>query len=110
MPLLLCWNSNDIYIRDQNGRNSACDELELLAHELVHTRQFEKYGRSYSNFGYHYFKEYKKANLKYIVTAGEPYTIRNIYYHITDTAFRSIFYKDTEEKLINQDIVLMEGG
>lgn len=55
----------DIYIKYREGENSPYEELELLAHELIHTQQFEKHDRSYSKFGYHYFKEYKKANLSY---------------------------------------------
>ncbi|HEY9837936.1 MAG TPA: hypothetical protein V6D27_13690, partial [Vampirovibrionales bacterium] len=32
----------------------------LLSHELIHCQQHERLG-SLGNFGYHYFKEYKKA-------------------------------------------------
>ena len=55
----------DIYIRQHQGAESVEDELALLAHELVHTEQFARLGDSYSNFGYHYFKNYKKANQEY---------------------------------------------
>ncbi|MGE0535578.1 MAG: hypothetical protein AB7O68_11435 [Pirellulales bacterium] len=55
----------DVYIRwaEDDQPHHVC--LALLAHELVHVQQFEKFGKSYSNFGYHYFKEFKRANLKY---------------------------------------------
>jgi len=56
---------HDIYVKYGEGEKATEDELSLLAHELVHALQYEKYGRSFSNFGYHYFKEYKKAGLDY---------------------------------------------
>jgi hypothetical protein len=55
----------DIYIKYRMGEQGAEYELTGLAHELVHVQQFERYGNSFSNFGYHYFKEYKQANLQY---------------------------------------------
>ncbi|WP_041463286.1 eCIS core domain-containing protein [Chroococcidiopsis thermalis] len=39
-------------------------QLALLAHELVHSRQCEQLGGT-SQFGYHYFKEYKQAGQNY---------------------------------------------
>jgi hypothetical protein len=38
--------------------------LELIAHELVHSQQCERLG-GMSNFGYEYFREYKRANQNY---------------------------------------------
>lgn len=61
----------DIYVRFGSGENGAEYELSTLCHELVHVQQFEKYDQSYSNFGYHYFKEFKKANQKYEDNAME---------------------------------------
>ena len=52
-----------IYIKAPFNENDD-SQLILLAHELEHSRQCEKFG-GMSNFGYRYFKEYKKADLKY---------------------------------------------
>jgi hypothetical protein len=54
----------DIYFKYRSGEYDS--ELPTIVHELVHVQQFEKYGSSFSNFGYHYFKNYKKANLNYL--------------------------------------------
>ncbi|MDV2994599.1 MAG: hypothetical protein N4J56_004253 [Chroococcidiopsis sp. SAG 2025] len=52
-----------IYIEDSyKPRDSR--QLALLAHELVHSRQCQQLG-GISQFGYHYFKEYKKAGQNY---------------------------------------------
>lgn len=56
---------HDIYVRFGNGEKGGEYELSTFAHELVHVQQFDKFGQSYSNFGYHYFKGYKKANRSY---------------------------------------------
>lgn len=55
----------DVYTRWNRGEQSSTYILSLLSHELMHSRQYEQYGKSLSNFGYHYFKEYKKANQNY---------------------------------------------
>jgi hypothetical protein len=39
-------------------------QLILLAHEMVHAKQCQQLG-GMGNFGYEYFKEYKRANQKY---------------------------------------------
>ena len=39
-------------------------QLTLLAHELTHSRQCEQFG-GISEFGYHYFREFKRAGLSY---------------------------------------------
>lgn len=54
---------NNIYITARYSRNDF-NLLELIAHELVHSAQCEKLGGA-SNFGYHYFKQYKRANQVY---------------------------------------------
>ncbi|QDT38101.1 hypothetical protein [Stratiformator vulcanicus] len=55
----------DIYIDFKEGERPREEVISLLAHEMMHTAQFVKYDSSFSNFGYHYFKEFKKANQKY---------------------------------------------
>lgn len=55
----------DIYVRSRRCDLSTDALVALLAHELMHSVQFERWGGSYSNFGYHYFKEFKRANLVY---------------------------------------------
>ena len=55
----------DIYIRQNQDSGDYLETLHLMAHELAHSKQFERYGKSLSNFGYHYFKNYKKAGLNY---------------------------------------------
>ncbi|MDY6936419.1 MAG: DUF4157 domain-containing protein [Cyanobacteriota bacterium] len=54
---------NRIYIRDPYKPDDT-DQLILLAHELVHVRQYEQFG-SLEQFGYRYFKEYKRAGQVY---------------------------------------------
>jgi hypothetical protein len=54
----------NIYIRYRKGQKDV-DVLRILSHEMMHVKQFERYDKSLSNFGYHYFKEYKKANENY---------------------------------------------
>lgn len=59
-----CWR---IYIDDpyQTGElNQIFEQLIDLSHELVHSRQCETLG-SEVNFGYQYFKEYKRAGQSY---------------------------------------------
>lgn len=53
-----------IYIRDPR-RLSSRSQLRLLAHELVHSVQFERFGSTLSAFGYHYFREYYLAGRSY---------------------------------------------
>ncbi|MDM3847084.1 MAG: hypothetical protein PT120_12255 [Aphanizomenon gracile PMC649.10] len=54
---------NRIYIQDPYKQNDY-GQLILLAHELQHSRQCENLG-GMSNFGYRYFKEFKKAGQSY---------------------------------------------
>jgi hypothetical protein len=60
---------NRIYVRDayQNGNR---DQLLLLAHELRHSQQCQELGGS-GKFGYHYFREYKRAGQNYENNAME---------------------------------------
>ena len=72
------WGSGDFVISQGSAGQTFCDriyiqapfnenddsQLILLAHELEHSRQCEKFG-GMSNFGYRYFKEFKKANQNY---------------------------------------------
>ena len=60
---------NTIYIQDSYRQNDN-SQLILLAHELQHSRQCENLG-GMSNFGYRYFKEYKKAGQSYANNALE---------------------------------------
>jgi hypothetical protein len=54
---------NRIYVKDlyQSGNR---DQLLLLAHELRHAQQCQELGGE-GNFGFHYFREYKRAGLSY---------------------------------------------
>ncbi|NES83660.1 MAG: hypothetical protein F6K10_20860 [Moorea sp. SIO2B7] len=54
---------NDIYIT-QRYRSNNRSLLGLIAHEMVHSQQCKRLGGA-SNFGYKYFKEYKRANQNY---------------------------------------------
>jgi hypothetical protein len=59
-----CWR---IYIDDPyqtGGINQIFDQLVDLSHELVHSRQCENLG-SEVNFGYQYFREFKRAGQSY---------------------------------------------
>ncbi|QDT98026.1 hypothetical protein [Gimesia aquarii] len=55
----------DIYTRWQKGEHSDEDVCDLMSHELMHSRQYERFRKSLSNFGYQYFKEYKRSNQNY---------------------------------------------
>jgi hypothetical protein len=52
-----------IYVRDPYKPNDL-QQLELLAHELVHSRQCQSLGGA-GKFGFHYFREFKRAGLGY---------------------------------------------
>lgn len=52
-----------IYIRAPYQPQSK-QQLILLAHEMVHSKQCQRLG-GMGKFGYEYFKEYKRANQKY---------------------------------------------
>jgi hypothetical protein len=52
-----------IYVKKPH-KEGDLEQLILLAHELVHCQQYEELG-SLGAFGYHYFKEYKKAGESY---------------------------------------------
>jgi hypothetical protein len=56
---------HDIYIKWRKGQKPDSYILNMLRHEMMHARQYERFDKSLSNFGYHYFKEYKKANQNY---------------------------------------------
>jgi hypothetical protein len=55
----------NVYVKGSKSARTDEDRIELLAHELVHVQQYERFGRSLSNFGYQYFREYKRAGLNY---------------------------------------------
>ena len=55
----------NIYVRSSLGGLSDRDRLSTLIHELTHAQQYERFGSSLSNFGYEYFKAYKKGGLSY---------------------------------------------
>jgi hypothetical protein len=52
-----------IYLRDPYQPENI-QQLIVLAHEMVHVRQCQQFG-GIEQFGYAYFKEYKRANQKY---------------------------------------------
>lgn len=52
-----------IYIK-KPYKEGDLEQLVLLAHELIHCKQYEELG-SLGKFGYHYFKEYKRAGESY---------------------------------------------
>ncbi len=54
---------NRIYV-DEPYKPNDSEQLVLLAHELTHSKQCEQLGGA-GRFGYHYFKEYKKAGQNY---------------------------------------------
>jgi hypothetical protein len=54
---------NRIYIRDSYKPNDL-QQIELLAHELVHSRQCRDLGGE-GKMGFHYFREFKRAGLNY---------------------------------------------
>lgn len=54
-----------IYVRYPMHRMTPRSRVRLLAHELQHVRQYERFGHSLKRFGYEYFKGYKKAGLNY---------------------------------------------
>lgn len=52
-----------IYIKDAYKPGNF-EQIVLLAHELVHCQQYERLGKM-GDFGYHYFKEYKRGGESY---------------------------------------------
>jgi hypothetical protein len=54
---------NHIYVSDSYKPNDA-DQVVLLAHELRHSQQCREKGGE-GKFGFHYFREYKRANQSY---------------------------------------------
>jgi hypothetical protein len=54
---------NRIYIRD-GYKPGDINQIYLLAHELEHSAQCERLG-GMGKFGWHYFREYKRAGLNY---------------------------------------------
>ena len=61
----------DIYIASRRDEMSLESRLELLAHELVHTRQFVDRGHSLQRFGRDYFEAYYDSGLVYDANAME---------------------------------------
>lgn len=53
-----------IYVKNPYRKRNL-SQIRLLAHELVHSKQYERYGKTLSNFGYHYFKQYYLAGRSY---------------------------------------------
>ncbi|MDJ0743365.1 MAG: hypothetical protein QNJ32_08385 [Xenococcaceae cyanobacterium MO_167.B27] len=56
---------HDIYLDLQKPSSYSQYVVKLIIHEMVHSDQYEKWGSSLSNFGYHYFKNYKKVGQNY---------------------------------------------
>lgn len=54
---------NKIFIKDIY-KPGDFEQIVLLAHELVHCEQYERLG-NLGNFGYHYFKQYKRSGESY---------------------------------------------
>ena len=54
-----------IYIRGKATDDTFRNRLLLTGHEVGHSHQFVELGESLGNFGYEYFKEFKKANQEY---------------------------------------------
>jgi hypothetical protein len=54
---------NRIYLNDPYQPNDS-DQLVLLAHELTHSKQCQQLGGE-GKFGFHYFREYKRAGQNY---------------------------------------------
>lgn len=53
-----------IYIDKNPSQMTDYERLRLLAHELVHVQQNQRY-KSLNNFGYHYFRKYAEADFRY---------------------------------------------
>lgn len=54
---------NRVYVDDPYQQGDLA-QIVLLAHELTHSRQCENYGGA-GTFGFHYFREYKRAGENY---------------------------------------------
>ena len=55
----------DIYIKAPQGTMPLKDQIVLIAHEMMHTLQFQSYGSSLYNFGYNYMRSYALAGFRY---------------------------------------------
>lgn len=83
---------NNIYIT-QRYRPNDFDLLVLLAHELYHSKQCEDLG-GLSNFGYWYFKEYKRANQNYAKNRMEVTAASFENQFLTRSVGRKIYFRN----------------
>lgn len=54
-----------VYLRNPDPGVWTYDTLELVTHEIIHSRQFEQGGGTLSSFGYNYFKAWALAGYSY---------------------------------------------
>jgi hypothetical protein len=55
----------NIYVQAARRDGTDSGQLELLAHELTHSKQYDRRGRSLYQFGFDYFGEFFDADFKY---------------------------------------------
>ena len=55
----------DIYVQSKLKDATDQGQLRLLAHELTHSRQYERRGRELTRFGFDYFSEFFDAGFDY---------------------------------------------
>ncbi|WP_437807797.1 eCIS core domain-containing protein [Sorangium sp. So ce1078] len=91
-----------IYVRYAQEDMSVRDRLALLAHELVHVQQFERFGSSLSEFGYQYFREYKRADQNY-----ENNKLEREAFEKVNAAFVDALVNDYREKVTPPSLCLV---
>lgn len=72
---------HEIYIAYPRPVEWSESDLELILHELVHTRQFEELGHSFSEFGYRYFKGWARAGFQYFPNRMEAHARDDAHRH-----------------------------
>lgn len=55
----------DVYIPDTKPQRGSTSYLQLLCHEMQHSRQYRDFGGALGKFGWHYGYEYARAGFKY---------------------------------------------
>jgi len=115
------WLYNLSSKKKENGWLKKIGEAPVVYDEILTQRTNSQLYQYFHNKGYYNAtiddkltlnEKKRKADLKYIVKTGAPYRIRNVNYHISNTTFRNIFFKDTTERIIQRgklfDVDLLE--
>lgn len=106
-----------VYLAPGPSQLSDYDRLQLLAHELVHVQQNKRHG-SMESFGYHYFRNYAKADFRYAknsmeqeafaVEEGEP--MKKIWDAFATENTHKVFLENPTDTSINMQFAVNGGS